>query len=95
MKSLLPDRYPNRDFFVADIFDAAPKDDMAGMEHPMFSLAKQPDMNIRRYEHNGDSIEIQPSHIGLEHGLREASDLSNGGRLSNAHQQIIVWSQLT
>lgn len=38
---------------------------MASMEHPMFSLAKQPDMNVRRYEHNGDSIEIQPSHIGL------------------------------
>jgi len=62
---LLPDRYPTKDFFVADIFDATPKDDMASMEHPMFSLAKQPDMSIRRYEHNGDSIEIQPSHIGL------------------------------
>ena len=65
MDPLLPDRYPTKDFFVADIFDATPKDDMASMEHPMFSLAKQPDMSIRRYEHNGDSIEIQPSHIGL------------------------------
>ncbi len=65
MEPLLPDRYPTKDFFVADIFDATPKDDMVGMEHPMFSLAKQPDMSIRRYEHNGDSIEIQPSHIGL------------------------------
>ncbi len=65
MNRLLPDRYPTKDFFVADIFDATPKDDMVGMEHPMFSLAKQPDMSIRRYEHNGDSIEIQPSHIGL------------------------------
>ena len=65
MDPLLPDRYPTKDFFVADIFDATPKGDMVGMEHPMFSLAKQPDMTTRRYEHNGDSIEIQPSHIGL------------------------------
>lgn len=65
MSSLLPDRYPTKDFFIADIFDASPKGDMAGMEHPMFSLAKQPDMDIRRYEHNGNSIEIQPSRIGL------------------------------
>lgn len=65
MNPLLPDRYPTKDFFVADIFDAKLKDDMVGMEHPMFSLAKQPDMSIRRYEHNGDSIEVQPSHIGL------------------------------
>jgi len=34
MEPLLPDRYPNRDFFVADILDAMPKDDMASMEHP-------------------------------------------------------------
>ena len=39
MDALLPDRYPTADFFVADIFDAAPKDDVASMEHPMFSLA--------------------------------------------------------
>jgi plasmid replication initiation protein len=62
---LLPDRYPNKDFFVADIFDATPKDDMGSMEHPMFSLAKTPDMAPRFYEHNGNSIEIQPSHLGM------------------------------
>ncbi len=65
MKKLLPDRYPNRDFFVADILDAVPKDDSATMEHPMFSLAKKPDINIRRYEHNGNVIEIKPSALGL------------------------------
>jgi len=65
MDDLLPQRYPNKDFFVADILDAAPKDDLAGMEHPMFSLAKQPDRNSRRYEHNGASVEIHPSHLGL------------------------------
>jgi len=66
MKPLLPDRYPNQDFFIADIFDASPKDDLASMEHPMFSLATQPDMTVRTYTSpNGDTIEIQPSRIGL------------------------------
>ena len=40
--SLLPDRHPNLDFFVLDIADAVPKDDMATMEHPLFSLATKP-----------------------------------------------------
>jgi len=66
MKSLLPDRYPNQDFFIADIFDASPKDDLASMEHPMFSLATQPDMDVRLYRsEGGDTIEVQPSLIGL------------------------------
>ena len=66
MKPLLPDRYPNQDFFIADIFDASPKDDLASMEHPMFSLATQPDMKTRTYtSSDGDTIEIQPSSIGL------------------------------
>ena len=65
MKTLLPDRYPNKDFFVADIFDASPKDDMASMEHPMFSLATQPDLVQRHYEHNGNSLTITPSILGL------------------------------
>ncbi len=65
MDPLLPDRYPNRDFFVADILDAMPKDDMASMEHPMFSLATQPDLKPRYYERNGNSITITPSILGL------------------------------
>jgi len=65
MNPLLPDRYPNRDFFVADILDAMPKDDMASMEHPMFSLATQPDIKPRHYERNGNSITITPSVLGL------------------------------
>ncbi|SDD17508.1 Plasmid replication initiator protein [Cupriavidus sp. YR651] len=61
---LLPDRYTQRDFFVADILDAAPKDDIASMEHPLFAL-KAGDRRIRRYEHNGQSIEVQPGAKGL------------------------------
>jgi hypothetical protein len=62
---LLPDRRPQPDFFVCDIFDAAPKSDMASMEHPIFSLSTKPDRRIRRYEHGLNYVEIIPSVIGL------------------------------
>lgn len=58
---LLPDRHPNNDFFVCDIFDASPKDDMASMEHPIFSLSTRPDTRVLRYDHNGMQIEVTPS----------------------------------
>lgn len=45
--------------------DAAPKGDMASMEHPIFSLATKPDHRIRRYEHGSVFIEISPSAHGL------------------------------
>ena len=62
---LLPDRYPTRDFFVCDVFDALPKDDLASMEHPIFSLSTRPDRRILKYEHGGTQIEITPSVKGL------------------------------
>ncbi|MAU09368.1 MAG: plasmid replication initiator RepA [Anaerolineaceae bacterium] len=62
---LLPDRHPNQDFFICDIMDAVPKDDMASMAHPVFSLSTKPDTRIRQYEHNGNSIQITPSVMGL------------------------------
>lgn len=62
---LLPERYPTPDFFVCDLFDAAPKGDMASMEHPIFSLSTKPDTRIRRYEHNGRFVQIAPSTLGL------------------------------
>lgn len=62
---LLPDRHPTGDLFVCDIFDAAPKGDMASMEHPIFSLSTKPDTRIRRYEHGENYVEIIPSALGL------------------------------
>lgn len=53
------------DFFVCDILDAAPKDDMGSMEHPMFTLSTKPDTTIRHYEHNGNSVTVTPSVLGL------------------------------
>lgn len=57
----LPDRYPTGDFFVCDIFDANPKDDLGSMEHPIFSLSTRPDRRIINYAHNGTTVEITPS----------------------------------
>jgi plasmid replication initiation protein len=53
------------DFFVCDVFDAPPKDDIASMEHPIFSLSTKADKEIRYYEHNGYNVKITPSGIGL------------------------------
>lgn len=59
--SLGPDRHPTSDFFICDVFDAAPKDDLGTMEHPLFSLSTRPDRRILSYAHNGTTIEVVPS----------------------------------
>lgn len=63
--SLLPDRHPNRDFFILDVADAAPKNDMASMEHPVFSLSVKPDMRELEYEYGGTRLRVVPSGRGL------------------------------
>lgn len=62
---LLPDRHPEPDFFICDIFDAAPKSDTASMEHPLFTLSTKPDMQVREYQNGQNWIKISPSNIGL------------------------------
>lgn len=58
---LSPKRHQQRDFFVADILDAAPKDDLASMEHPLFAL-KAGDKRVRVYERNGTTVTVKPGH---------------------------------
>ena len=53
------------DFFVCDVPWAVPKDDMASMEHPLFTLATRPDRRILRYAHGEATIEVTPSVKGL------------------------------
>jgi len=53
------------DFFLCDIFDAIPKNDLASMEHPLFSLATRPDRRILNYQHNSTEITVTPSVKGL------------------------------
>ncbi|MEF3193635.1 MAG: replication initiator protein A [Halothiobacillaceae bacterium] len=60
---LVPHRHRQLDFFVADILDAAPKDDMASMEHPLFAL-KGGDMRVRTYERNGVTVTVKPGYDG-------------------------------
>lgn len=60
---LAPVKHLQKDFFIADIFDTAIKDDMASMEHPLFAL-KAGDMRVRVYERNGNSVTIKPGSDG-------------------------------
>ena len=67
MEPLLPVRHTEQDFFTCDIFEALTsfKDDMASMEHPVFSLSTKTDTRTLRYEHNDKTITIIPSTLGL------------------------------
>jgi plasmid replication initiation protein len=64
--SLLPERHPTKDFFIADIFDNLPfKDDIASMEHPIYTLSKKLDFRKLEYQNGNVSIAIAPSTYGL------------------------------
>jgi plasmid replication initiation protein len=64
--SLLPERHPTPDFFIADIFDSLPfKDDIASMAHPVFSLSKKTDMRELEYKSGDITLSIIPSTRGL------------------------------
>lgn len=64
---LLPDRHPERDFFILDIFDSIPvKADRHTMEHPFFTLSTKPDLRDLEYKKDGISIKITPhARLGL------------------------------
>lgn len=71
-RSLLPERHPNQDFFIADIFDALPvKNDRHTMEHPFFSLSTKKDTRSILYERDGVQIKLSPS---AEFGLPTMMD---------------------
>lgn len=62
-RGLVKIRHPNRDFFLADLFDYALKDDGASMEAPIFTLSTRPDTSIWEW-HSKDgnkSVEVTPS----------------------------------
>jgi hypothetical protein len=52
-------------FFTCDFLDVIPKDDMASMEHPLFSLATRPDRRVLSYSHGPVAVEVTPSVKGL------------------------------
>lgn len=98
MGTLLPDRHPTRDFFILDVADAAPKDDMASMEHPVFSLSVKPDMRELEYTHNGKRLRVVPSGRGLATIMDKdillycISKLVHG---VNAGEEITPWVELS
>ena len=57
----LPERHPTPDFFLCDLGDVLPKDDLASMEHPIFSLATRPDLRVLRYARGPVEITVTPS----------------------------------
>ena len=60
---LAPVRHPQRDFYVADLLDVAPKDDMASMEHPLFAM-QAGDMRVREYRRGDVTVTVKPGHDG-------------------------------
>lgn len=98
MGNLLPDRHPNRDFFILDVSDAAPKDDMASMEHPVFSLSVKPDMRELEYNHDGKRLRVVPSGRGLATIMDKDILLYCISKLVhqlNAGEEITPWVELT
>lgn len=60
-RHLLPERYPENSFFIADDFDIPVfRDDIASMEHPLFAL-KSKDTRVIQYEHNDIRTKIYPA----------------------------------
>lgn len=65
LPTLLPERHPQHELFICDVADAVLKDVMPQMEHPFYSLSKKPETSVRRYENNGQWLEVTPSVKGL------------------------------
>ncbi len=99
MSQLLPDRHPNRDFFILDLRDAQPKDEMASMAHPVYSLSVKPDMRELEYTSpNGDRLKIVPSGQGLATIMDKDILLYCISKLvaeKNAGREISPWVEIT
>ena len=63
--ALLPIRHPQRDLFICDIADCVLKNDIASMEHPIFSLSTRPDLTVREYHHGNVRLTVTPSVKGM------------------------------
>lgn len=68
---LAPIKHPQKDFFIADLFDSISfQSDIASMEHPLFAL-KAGDKKERLYEYKNISIIVAPS---AKYGLATIHD---------------------
>lgn len=62
---LLPDRHLQQELFICEVADAVLKSDMASMEHPIFSMSKKPDREVRTYKAGDITLVIEPGTHGL------------------------------
>lgn len=96
---LLPVHYPNRDFFLCDLFDYALKDDGVSMEAPIFTLATRPDVSIWHWESKDGNraITVTPSVLGratqfdkdlLIYVVSQMTEALNRGR-PDAHSRTV------
>lgn len=68
---LSSEKHPQKDFFIADIFDATSfRDDISSMEYPLFAL-KAGDKKTRRFELNGFKTVVAPN---AEYGMAAIHD---------------------
>lgn len=68
---LAPIKHPQKDFFIADLFDSISfQSDIASMEYPLFAL-KAGDKKTRKYDYKNISIVIAPS---SEYGMATIHD---------------------
>ncbi len=64
--TLLVKKQPEDDFFIADVFDSLPfKNDMASMEHPIFTLSLKPDHRTLEYVNGSTKVRVVPSGEGI------------------------------
>lgn len=92
-------RHPNRDFFLADMFDYALKDDGATMEAPIFTLSTKPDLSIWQWtsKDGNKSIKVAPSVLGratqhdkdvLIYVVSQLTEALNRGREDAKHRVV-------
>lgn len=92
-------RHPNRDFFLADLFDYALKDDGASMEAPIFTLSTKPDLSIWKWtsKDGNKSIKVAPSVLGratqhdkdvLIYVVSQLAEALNRGRDDAQHRTV-------
>lgn len=64
--ALLPARHIEREFFSADMFEYALKDDGASMEAPIFTLSTKPDLSVWNWmsKDGTRSVKVTPSVLG-------------------------------
>lgn len=98
-RGLVKVRHPNRDFFLADMFDYALKDDGASMEAPIFTLSTKPDLSIWEWSSKDGNkyVKVAPSVLGratqhdkdvLIYVVSQLAEAMNRGRDDAQHRTV-------